>query len=158
MRSVIVAISALLLAAPVLAGTAPTPPIPAVAPAPPPGGAAVTPDGRVAISREACVGVMTQAREGADYVPGVDVNGKPVAPADLPPDESPPGPIFAIVLDVQLRQGFHIPGNATLFRPHAEVGVITVQGSIVLFNGQPLAATETALLVAECRAHGFAPK
>jgi len=139
-----------LLAAPAFAA--------APSPVPPPGGASVTPDGRVAISHQACIKVMTQAREGADYVPGVDVNDQPVTPADLPADAASEGPIFTIVLDVKLRQSFQIPGDARLFRPQAAVGVITVQGSTVLFNGAPLAATETALLVAECRAHGFAPK
>ena len=125
---------------------------------PPPGGASVTPDGKVAISASACKNVMARAREGADYVPGVDANGKAVAPADLPVDASSEGPIFTIVIDQKLTQSFGISGDARLFRPQVAVGVINVQGNTILFNGAPLASTEIALLVAECRAHGFAPR
>ena len=131
----------------------------AAASAPPPGGAAVAPDGKVEISRLACAKVMAQARAGADYVPGIDANGRAVAPADLPGDHtSAAAPTFSIVLDLRLRRRFGLPADARLFRPHAEVGLITVLGDKVLFNGRPLGAGETALLVAECRAHGFAPK
>jgi hypothetical protein len=141
--------AATLLSPPALAATS--------SPTPPAGGAAVSADGKVAISAAACTKVLRQARQGADYVPGIDVNGRPVAPADLPSD-GVATPSFTIVLDADLRRRYGISSNARLFRPGIEVGDITVEGNKVLFNGVPLASEETALLLAQCRAHGFAPQ
>jgi hypothetical protein len=136
----------LLLSVPALAST----------PAPPPGGAVVAPDGSVAVSSSVCAQLVAHVpNAGVNYVPGVDVNGHPVAPADLPAN-TPPLTI-SIVLNADLRRRFHIPANTRLFRPEAEIGLITVQGNTVLFNGQPIGVEELSLLAAACRAHGFGP-
>jgi hypothetical protein len=125
-------------------------------PAPPPGGAVVAPDGSVAVSASACAQVIAHVpNAGINYVPGVDVNGHQVAPADLPTTTAPL--TISIVLNADLRRRFRIPANARLFRPEAEIGLITVQGNTVLFNGQPIGVEESSLLAAACRAHGFGP-
>ena len=43
------------------------------------------PDGNLLIASPPCSSLI----KGADYVAGVDANGKPVAPADLPSEASP---------------------------------------------------------------------
>ncbi|HUK07703.1 MAG TPA: hypothetical protein VLX09_07550 [Stellaceae bacterium] len=130
--------------------SAPVPP-----PPPPPGGAVIAPDGSVMVSPGACGQVVAHVPDaGVAYVPGIDVNGQPVAPADLPESVAPPLG-FSIVLNFDLRKRFGITGNSRLFRPQAEVGLITVEGNTVLFNGQPIGVGESDLLAAACRAHGF---
>ena len=107
------------------------------------------------VSPGACGQVVAHVPDaGVAYVPGIDVNGRPVAPADLPESVAPPLG-FSIVLNFDLRKRFGITGNSRLFRPQAEVGLITVEGNTVLFNGQPIGVGESDLLAAACRAHGF---
>ena len=126
-------------------------------PSPPPGGVAVAKDGTVVVSREACAQVVEHVPDaGVAYTPGVDVNGKAVAPADLPGNQSAMSfDSFPIELDLNLRKKFQIPPQAQLFNFKAEFGILQIQGSQVLFNGKPIAAGEANLLAAACRAHGF---
>ncbi len=94
---------------------------------------------------------------GVAYAPGVDVNGNPVAPADLPDGASPiAGDNFPIFLTLDLKKKFRVPDAARLFKLEEVVGLIAVQGDQVFFNGQPIAPGEASLLeAAACRAHGF---
>jgi hypothetical protein len=125
--------------------------------APPPGGVSVSPDGRVVVSSTACAEVVAHVPDaGVAYAPGVDVNGNSVAPADLPDNSSPiTADNFPIFLTLDLKRKFKVPDSAKLFKLHAVVGLISVQGNQVFFNGQPIAAGEASLLAAACRAHGF---
>jgi hypothetical protein len=134
------------------ATTAATPP-----PSPPPGGVAVSKDGQVVVSAKACAEVIAHVPDaGVAYTPGVDVNGQSVAPADLPAN-APPVNLdnFPIFLTLDLKKKFQIPDAAKLFKPEAVVGLITIQGNQVFFNGQPIGTGEANLLAAACRAHGF---
>jgi hypothetical protein len=126
-------------------------------PTPPPGGVAVSKDGTVVVSKAACAQVVEHVPDaGVAYQPGVDVNGKAVAPADLPDSQSAMNfDSFPIELDLNLRKKFQIPPQAQLFHFKAEFGTLQVQGNQVLFNGKPIAAGEANLLAAACRAHGF---
>jgi hypothetical protein len=126
-------------------------------PAPPPGGASVSADGRVVVSSKACAEVVAHVPDaGVAYRPGVDVNGNPVAPADLPDSASSIGADgFPIFLTLDLKKKFRVPDAARLFKLQEVVGLIAVQGNQVFFNGQPIAPGEASLLAAACRAHGF---
>lgn len=126
-------------------------------PTPPPGGVAVAKDGTVVVSKAACAEVVEHVPDaGVAYTPDVDVNGKAVAPADLPDSQSPMNfDSFPIELDLNLRKKFQIPSQARLFHFKAEFGTLTIQGNQVLFNGKPIAPGEANLLAAACRAHGF---
>jgi hypothetical protein len=129
----------------------------AAPPAPPPGGVAVSKDGQVVVSAKACAEVIAHVPDtGVAYTPGVDVNGQPVAPADLPASNPPVNlDTFPIFLTLDLKKRFQIPAAAKLFKPEAVVGLITIQGNQVFFNGQPIGTGEANLLAAACRAHGF---
>jgi hypothetical protein len=124
---------------------------------PPPGGASVSSDGRVVVSSKACAEVVAHVPDaGVAYTPGVDVNGNAVAPADLPDSGSPiTADNFPIFLTLDLKKKFQVPDSAKLFKLQAVVGLITIQGNQVFFNGQPIAPGEASLLAAACRAHGF---
>ncbi len=124
---------------------------------PPPGGVSVSPDGRIVVSSKACAEVVAHVPDaGVTYTRGVDVNGKPVAPADLPDNASPiTADNFPIFLTLDLKKKFQVPDAAKLFKFEAVVGLITIQGSRVFFNGQPIAPGEASLLAAACRAHGY---
>lgn len=111
----------------------------------------------VIISRSDCAR-MTAHRPAADatYKPGVDAQGRAVAPADLPgtaqiaiPDE------IAIDITVDLQKRFGIPSDATLFKPEARIGTVVVKpdGSAT-FNGQPLSSPEQQALAALCQKQG----
>ena len=136
------------------AGTAAAAPAPVQ---PPPGGASVSADGRVVVSSKACAEVVAHVPDpGVAYTPGVDVNGNAVAPADLPDSASPiAGDNIPIFLTLDLRKKFRVPDTAKLFKFEAVVGLITIQGNQVFFNGQPIAPSEASLLAAACRSHGL---
>jgi hypothetical protein len=124
---------------------------------PPPGGVAVSKDGQIVVSAKACAEVVAHVPDaGVAFIPGVDVNGQPVTPADLP-GSAPPVNLdsFPIFLTLDLKKKFRIPDAAKLFKFEALVGLITIQGNQVFFNGQPIGTGEANLLAAACRAHGF---
>ena len=100
-------------------------------PTPPPGGVAVAKDGTVVVSKAACDQVVEHVPDaGVAYTPGVDVNGKAVAPADLPGSASPMNfDSFPIELDLNLRKKFRIPSQAQLFNFKAEFGTLTIEGN-----------------------------
>ncbi len=86
------------------------------------------------------------------YTPGVDVRGRPVAPADLPgtPRITLPETITFDV-SVDLRR-FGLPRTSRLFEPNATVGKVTVESSgRAYFNGQPLQNTDSDALAQFCR-------
>lgn len=124
---------------------------------PPPGGASVSPDGRIVVSSKACTQVVAHVPDaGVAFTPGIDVNGNPVSPADLPDSASPiAADNFPIFLTLDLKKRFQVPDAARLFKLQAVIGLIAVQGNQVFFNGQPIAPGEARLLAAACRAHGF---
>lgn len=95
---------------------------------------------------------VTRHQPSADveYKPGVDVHGKPVAPADLPDGASIQMPDHIdIDLTADIARRFGIPTN-NLYRGEARIGTVTVQGSQVLFNGRPIQPAAEADLLALC--------
>jgi hypothetical protein len=132
----------------------PPPGVAEPAPVPPPGGLAVGADGRMVMSSAVCsmLAGLAPAVPGADYVPGVDVNGDAVAPADLP-SNAPPLALenFPIEIGVALRKRFGLAAGSRLFRGKAIVGLVTVHDGRAWFNGAPLADNERDMMAAACK-------
>jgi hypothetical protein len=144
-----------LAASPALGQTAVTPPKGLEdVPPPPPGGVSVSQDGRIVISSDLCPGLAGAASTvpGADYTPGVDVNGKPVASADLP-STAPPLKLdnFPIEISVNLQKRFGIPANSTLFHGKAIIGLVTIRDGRAYFNGEPISQSEQEMMEAACK-------
>ncbi|HWE76868.1 MAG TPA: hypothetical protein VG328_27130 [Stellaceae bacterium] len=152
MRDSVLAILGLVIfAARVFAGAAWA----ADASAPPSGAVASTPNGGLMMSSQVCtsLGAPPAGVPGADYQPGVDVNGNAVAPADLPSSNANPSvDNFPIEINQRLAHRFNLPlgGNAK-----AVLGYVTVRNNQAYFNGQPLDADQTAALAEACAASGI---
>ncbi len=78
---------------------------------------------------------------GVEYQPGIDAGGHPVAPADVagtPSLKYPP----RIVVPVSDYLAGRLSGTAAsgVVQPQALLGTVTVEGSHLTFNGQPLNA------------------
>ena len=101
------------------------------------------------ISRSDCSWLTTYKGGDADYKPGVSVDGKPVAPADLGTPVQIPSDII-ISLDIDLAKAYGVGPESPLLEPKAHIGVIVVRGQDVYFNGQKLGDAETAALAAAC--------
>jgi hypothetical protein len=107
------------------------------------------------VSASACAAVAHENdAPGVAYAPGVDAEGNPVAPADLPGGGNPAlndklasAPV-KITVDLQKR--FGIPANANLFHGRSEIGYVTVKDGKAYLDGVPLSGTEEALLGAAC--------
>jgi len=107
----------------------------------------------IALTRESCTDLVEHI-PGADvtYQPGIDVNGQPVAPADMPgspqvqvPDE------FSIRITVGLGRRLGIPANPNNFQSEADIGVVSYKDGKAYFNGQPLEDPDAAALAEACR-------
>ncbi len=110
---------------------------------PPPGGMILSADGHAMFSADVCAG-LTPSVAGAGYVPGVDVEGRKVAPADLPG----PAPLPIENLPIILRHGAAAAGG------HGSgllIGQVTVRDGHAYFNGAPLAEDDQATMAAACR-------
>jgi hypothetical protein len=155
LRLILTALAAL-FALPAFAQSSVTPPpgLEDMAP-PPPGGVSVSKDGRMVMSSTLCPSLAGAEAgvPGADYTPGVDVDGRPVAPADLP-SSTPPLKLddFPIEISVNLEKRFGIPANSSLFHGKAVVGYVTVEDGRAYFNGQPISQSEQDMLAAACQA------
>jgi hypothetical protein len=100
-------------------------------PAPPPGGVEASPDGRVVISSRVCAALGPDAAvPGADYRPGIDVNGKKVAPADLP-SSAPSLQLdnFPIEIKKDLAGSFGVPPAGGAYGAKAILGYVTLRGN-----------------------------
>jgi len=109
--------------------------------------------GRVAVSRDACRWLVQHtARGDVRYRPGVDVTGRPVAPADLPGQPRIHLPKDILVdIDVDLRTLLGLT-PAPGVDPDARLGFVVVRDNRAYFNGQPLFDAARAKLAAHCAA------
>jgi hypothetical protein len=86
------------------------------------------------------------------YAPGVDVRGRPVAPADLPGTgriDVPDTITFDVAVDLR-RYG--LPPFSPLFQPNVPLGQVTVErDGRAYFNGQPLQNADSDALARYCR-------
>ncbi len=111
----------------------------------------------VIITKADCAALVRHVAEpGVAYEPGVDVNGRPVVPADLgdtPGIKLPEETVIAITVDIDKR--FNIPPTSNLYRPEATVGTVIVKrDGRAYFNGQPLTSEESHALAAACQKQG----
>jgi hypothetical protein len=113
----------------------------------PPGAIVAAPDGGLFISPAICKAL---AAAPADVVPGVDVHGRPVAPADLPDAGRAQGDI-AIAIAPDLRQRYAVTPQSRLARGRGIIGYVTIGSGRPMLNGTPLAGDERALLTAACQ-------
>lgn len=95
--------------------------------------------------------VLAKRTDGADYKPGVDVYGRPVATADLNPTlQLAPPPVieFPVTLDGLKRLGLDRSGQM-----EGKIGVATVriENGRVTINGQDLSGEDPADVIALCR-------
>lgn len=109
----------------------------------------------VALTREDCTRLQATApAEAVDYVPGVDVGGHPVPPADLPRGSFNPA-LSAAEIEVELGgfgRGWRLGGP----RPNVIVGRIGFdRDGAILLNGEWLAAADRERLAAACREEGW---
>ena len=86
------------------------------------------------------------------YQPGVDVNGGPVAPADVDDGTRVAVPeTIRILITVDLFDRFGIPANPDSFEAEAQVGEVVYRDGRAYFNGQPLQDDAAAELSALCQ-------
>jgi len=104
----------------------------------------------VRIDAAACRYVTAYAPSpDTDYVPGVDVDGKRVAPADLGAGRQIRFPTnFVIPVSFDLARRLGLP---PAFEEKAYVGLISVENGRLSFNGQPIGDDSDAELAALCR-------
>jgi hypothetical protein len=122
-------------------------------------GPAVAGSGYLALSENDCARLARHyPSDDVTYQPGRDVHGKPVVPADLPPERGggsrlilPDAVIIPIELDLFDRYG--IPANKANFKGDVFIGevVVDVASGRALFNGQPLQSEAEAELAARCQ-------
>ncbi|MCW8834842.1 MAG: hypothetical protein OQJ99_00580 [Rhodospirillales bacterium] len=112
--------------------------------------------GKVTLTAEQCRALLDAegvqvGNDSAAYTPGVDVRGKPVAPADLAG-----GPGKAIVerividigVDIAAKYGIGAGGGYTA---EAGLGIVTVEpGGKVLLKGRVLDALDRRAVLREC--------
>lgn len=103
------------------------------------------------------LGVNHRPAPDVEYVPGVDVRGRAVAPADLPGSYGATRqPLdrfeIPITLDFARRMGFSAGRSAAAAKvPGAtEVGRLVIDGGRVTFNGQAVGDSSQAALAAAC--------
>ena len=118
---------------------------------------AVPASAEVAISRRDCEQLVRhEPAPDVAYQPGVDVHGRPVAPADLGGGSQIALPdVIYIPIEVLVQDRFGIPANSVLYDATALVGVVSVKGNQVYFEDQLLGDPEVAALEEACRERGL---
>ena len=111
----------------------------------------------IAISRKDCQRLVNhEPAPDVTYQPGVDVHGRPVAPADLGGGQQIQLPdVIYIPIEVLVQDKYGIPANSVLYDATALVGVVSVRGNQVYFEDQPLTDAEIVALEEACRDRGF---
>lgn len=111
--------------------------------------------GVIKITRADCQQLVEHApAPDVAYQPGVDVYGRPVAPADL--DGGTPlalPEVIEIPIEVKLQDRFGFPANPSNYKGDAFIGWVEVnlQDGRATFNGQPLQSEEQAELTRRCQ-------
>lgn len=111
----------------------------------------------IAISRKDCQRLVNhEPAPDIAYQPGVDVHGRPVAPADLGGGQQIQLPdVIYIPIEVLVQDKYGIPANSVLYDATALIGVVAVRGNRVYFEDQELTDPEVAALEQACRDRGF---
>ena len=105
------------------------------------------------ITREDCRRLVRLADDqDVAYRPGIDVHGRPVAPADLDGQGGLQLPTtFAIPITVDVLQGFGPAGPHAPLVGDAVLGTLLVDGDELYFNGRPIEPTGRAFVERACR-------
>jgi len=121
--------------------------------APPPGGILVSRDGSLVMSSQICpvIGADLPPAPGVAYEPGIDAEGKPVAPADLP-SNAPAISVenFPIEIRRNLAGSFNVPSAGGAYGAKAILGYVTLKDNRAYFNGQPLTTEQRDVLAGAC--------
>lgn len=120
------------------------------------GAAAATADddaGYAMITREDCRRLVHLTDDpGVAYRPGVDVHGRPVAPANLPAGSSLQLPTsFPVLITVEVLRDFGLTGPQADLAGEAVLGTLLVDGDELYFNGRPLDPPGRAFVERACR-------
>ncbi len=108
----------------------------------------------IAIARSDCeLAVRYVSPAGVDYRPGVDVNGRPVAPADLDDQRLQLPESIPVIITEDMRKRFRVSHHSPLFDADAVVGIVELRLSDrrLTFNGVELSDPEANALAAMCR-------
>jgi hypothetical protein len=109
---------------------------------------------RLVVAREVCDVLPVPAEgPGVAYTPGVDAEGRFVAPADLGVPAMALND-FPIEITVDLKRRLGIPADDTLFQGVGRLGYVVVRGNEAWFNGEKLTRNEEAILFEACRSSG----
>jgi len=120
---------------------------------PPPGSIEVLSSGKLVMSSDICATLSgAPPVPTADYKEGVDVEGRRVAPADLP-TEAPPLTVdnFPIEIRKDLAGKFNVPPSGGAYGAKAILGYVTLRDNRAYFNGQPMGEDQRAALIEACR-------
>ena len=120
--------------------------------------------GKPVIGRQDCEALATyHTPPGVNYQPGVDVNGRPVAPADLPGTNSyqlPRRVQFDVVINPMTYAGGQGAGSAAAGQyantmlPVAHVAIDLATGEATI-DGKPMDSDQEAYLRRICREAGY---
>lgn len=85
------------------------------------------------------------------YRPGIDVDGRPIVPADPPGSPRIVFPeTYEIPITVDLSERIGVPADPSRFDADVQVGTVTLQGDRLFFNGMPLSPQDEAAIVRAC--------
>ena len=107
----------------------------------------------IEITAADCRALVThQTAPDVAYQPGVDVRGRPVAPADLPGGVviEPPR-TFIIPIEIDLVERFGLLSTVPGFEADALVGTVLYDDGQLFFNGQPLIDPMQTAIAEACR-------
>ena len=95
---------------------------------------------RLAVTPDVCDRlVVHRPDDDVAYQPGVDVEGRPVAPADLPGTVRLAMPeTITIPVTVDVIERFGLPFDPGAVEADGLIGTLTLRGDLLTFNGQPL--------------------
>ena len=108
----------------------------------------------VAVSAGDCRQLMVPHEPADDvaYKPGVDVDGRAVAPADLGGGAPIPLPDeYVIPIEVDLDDRFGVPANENLFKGDTTIGTVTLRGNRVFFAGREIGDATRHAIAEACR-------
>ncbi|GAB6053696.1 hypothetical protein JCM17960_25160 [Magnetospira thiophila] len=107
------------------------------------------------VSRRDCQSLVEhRPSDDVTYRPGVDVRGRPVAPADLnggSPLQLPERINIPITIDLAERYGFDDRGMGA----STTLGTVSVRGGQAFWNGKPLNGGDQAAIAEACRKAGY---
>lgn len=103
---------------------------------------------------DVCTVLLAQSHSGAgaDYVPGVDVRGNPVAPADAPGSYGWTGD-ETISVNVELAGRYGIAPRGAGKWVKLSLGEFVIKGNQVYLNGRSLTPEDRTYLIIACRQH-----